>query len=108
MVDAIGRGYAIVFWGLVKDLKRREWVGGEQLYEGVEKDGTRTLMHGGVRTHCTARTRVYSVKMQRRVIHVAGVRQVANTGIVNAPTSLHYEIRPERRHAGAKLAVDRV
>ena len=71
-------GYAIEFGvGSSKELKSREWVGCEHsMYEGVEKDGTRTLMHGSVGTHCTARTRVCGVKMRRRVIHVAGVRQV--------------------------------
>jgi hypothetical protein len=66
MVSAIGAEatQSIEFGvGPSKDLKSREWVGCEHsMYEGVEKDGTRTLMHGSVGTHCTARTRVCGVK----------------------------------------------
>lgn len=54
----------------------REWVRCEHLDEAVEKDRTRTLVHGSVCTHCTARARVCGVKMQGRGMHAAGTRQV--------------------------------
>lgn len=62
--------------GSSEDFKSGEWVRCEHSYEAVGKDDTRTLMHGSVRTHCTAQARVCGVKVRRRVMHVVGVRQV--------------------------------